>query len=216
MPRRLLENIKENLSSLMPRLERVPFQPPDDISQLDGYYDEPLVPEQTIEEFFGIRIPQMEPPTIRPRNKFQAVNESLIEAVVQVESSGKWDAVSNKGAVGLMQVIPKFSLRPGFGAKNVFQVAEEMGVRISGIPRNAQGAKRLLMNPEVNRQYGTQYLKALTRAFDGNIEHALIAYNWGPTNTRRWIERGADRQRLPEETRNYTQRIQAILEQTGD
>ena len=227
MPRQSLTNSKSNMNqkrrglidmfSKPEQFSETPFQAPDDLSTLSGFHDEPLVQEPAIHETLGARRPpEMTnvniPNTPKRRSMFPNVNESLIDAVVQVESSGQWDAVSRVGAVGLMQIRPQYAIDPGYGAKSVFDVAEQMGRRIDHIPQDPDGARRLLMDPEVNRAHGTQYLKALTREFDGNTEHALVAYNWGPTAARRWIADGADKRRLPAETRNYLKKIETQLE----
>lgn len=217
MPRQLIEGIgnaiREKGQGLLDKLQSPSRMSERPISEMDGYHDEPLYESPSMEEVLRFNMPPREertPP--RPRSIFNEINESLVDSVVQVESSGNWDAVSRVGAIGLMQVRPQFAVQPGFGAKNVFDVAKSMGRNVNHIPRTPEGAERLLFDPEINRAYGTQYLKSLARAFDNNIEHALIAYNWGPNNTRRWIAEGADRRRLPRETQNYTKRIQSLLE----
>lgn len=199
------------------QFNETPFQTPDDLSTLSGYHDEPLVQEPDMYETSGAsRPPEMMnvnlPDKPIRRSMFPNVNQSLVNAVVQVESSGRWDAVSPAGAVGLMQIRPQYAIDPGFGAKSVFDVAEQMGRRIDHIPQDTEGARKLLMDPEVNRAHGTQYLRALNKAFDGNTEHALVAYNWGPNAARRWIADGADKRRLPAETRNYLKKIETQLE----
>ncbi len=56
-------------------------------------------------------------------------------------------------------------------------------------------------DPEQNVMAGTRYLKGLLERYDGDVEKALAAYNWGAGN----LERSTGR--LPEETRNYIARI---------
>ena len=86
----------------------------------------------------------------------------LILAVIQIESSFIPKAVSGKGAVGLMQVMPstgKF-------------VAKELGISYNG--------KNTLYDPYINVKLGIHYLSFLKDRFD-NTENALAAYNYGPT-----------------------------------
>ncbi|WGS54606.1 lytic transglycosylase domain-containing protein [Paraburkholderia sp. D15] len=79
------------------------------------------------------------------------VDRALLMAVIDVESAGNPQAVSPKGATGLMQ------LMPGTGARH--------------------GANDLF-NPRQNIAAGARYLKALIGQF-GDLELALAAYNAG-------------------------------------
>ncbi|PLX41562.1 MAG: lytic transglycosylase [Deltaproteobacteria bacterium] len=81
------------------------------------------------------------------------IDPELVEAVIYVESGEKIHAVSPKGAKGLMQLMDG--------------TAEELGVEDP-------------MEPRQNVRGGVLYLAALIEKFDGNIEHALAAYNAGP------------------------------------
>jgi len=81
------------------------------------------------------------------------LDPDLIHSVIRYESGGNAHAVSSKGALGLMQLMP--------------QTAKKLGVR------NA-------FNPEQNVQAGTQYLRALLEQFNFDLVKALAAYNAGP------------------------------------
>ena len=80
------------------------------------------------------------------------LDPALVHAVIRVESAYRPDAVSPKGAVGLMQVIPATGRR--FGVEDLLQ-------------------------PSANIQAGTQYLSYLMRMFDGDLRLVLAAYNAG-------------------------------------
>lgn len=138
------------------------------------------------------------------------IDPALTMAVSYVESRDQWDAVSESDAVGIMQVKPKFAIEPGYGAQNIFEVAEEAGVDMSGISRDEAGARELLFKPEVNIEYGGQYLDALKEEF-GDVEAALIAYNWGPGKTRAWIDEGRDKADLPDKVTRYLDKIERTL-----
>lgn len=117
-------------------------------------------------------------------------SQNLVNAVIQVESGGDPNAVSPKGARGLMQLMPGTAKDPGFGIPPV---------------RND--------SPEENVRVGTAYLNALLQKYNGNLDYALAAYNWGPGNTDKWISQGADPAKLPAETRDYIPKVKAAMGQ---
>ena len=228
-------NEEESRPRLLPRIREMisrDRRPPDvlpPIQELEGYYDEPVVPQEQADRMYfesmgrdieGFDVDEYLKEDLPPERAEEdadviaKITPALIDAIIQVESSGRWDAVSDRGAVGIMQVIPKYAVNPGFGASNVFQVANRMGIDTTGVKRDTKGARHLLFDPEVNREYGRQYLAALYKAFDKNLDHALVAYNWGPDNARAWVRRGANMndRRMPTETRNYVPRVRAELQ----
>jgi soluble lytic murein transglycosylase-like protein len=80
------------------------------------------------------------------------VDAKLIQAVIQVESDYNPQALSNKGAMGLMQLIPSTAQR--FGVQNAY-------------------------NPKQNIEGGVNYLKYLLNLFNGDLSLSLAAYNAG-------------------------------------
>lgn len=80
------------------------------------------------------------------------IDEELIRAVIQVESGWNPEAVSAKGARGLMQLMPG--------------TADMLGVEDP-------------FDPEQNIEGGVKYLSGLTDKYNGDIEKALAAYNAG-------------------------------------
>lgn len=90
------------------------------------------------------------------------IDPSLILAVIQVESNFSPQAVSHKGAIGLMQVMPSTGE----------YLAEKLGITISG--------RRELHDPFLNVRLGIYYLALLEDRFD-SIEEALSAYYYGPS-----------------------------------
>jgi len=80
------------------------------------------------------------------------VNPDLIKAIIKVESDFDPQAVSSKGALGLMQLMPETARR--WGVSRVF-------------------------DPEENLDGGIQHFKWLLQQFEGNLRLALAAYNAG-------------------------------------
>jgi soluble lytic murein transglycosylase-like protein len=89
------------------------------------------------------------------------IDPALVIAVAAAESAFNVKAVSRKGALGLMQVMPATAARYGVTVKP-----------------EAEG-EHAAMEPKVNAQIGTRYLADLLRMFDGDKELALAAYNAG-------------------------------------
>ena len=81
------------------------------------------------------------------------IDNELIRAMIQVESGWDTEAVSNKGAQGLMQLMPR--------------TAAMLGVNDP-------------FDPEQNIEGGVRYISDLTDKYRGDIEKALAAYNAGP------------------------------------
>ena len=98
-----------------------------------------------------------------------ALDARLIEAVVMTESSGLAYALSHRGAVGLMQIMPATAR----------QLAEEL--KFSTL------AEANLLQPEINIRLGCYYFYALLRRFHGDLILTLAAYNTGPTRVSRWM-----------------------------
>ncbi|WP_133065293.1 transglycosylase SLT domain-containing protein [Virgibacillus profundi] len=111
------------------------------------------------------------------------VSPFLIASIIQQESSFNSRAVSGAGARGLMQLMPA--------------TARELGVKDS-------------FNPAQNIDGGTKYIAQQLKAFGGDLNKALAAYNAGAGNVRKY---GG----IPpfEETQNYVKKVNSNLESFG-
>ena len=94
------------------------------------------------------------------------IDKTVVFAVIKVESGFNERAVSDKGAVGLMQITPKTA---------------EYIAALKGI------SDYDLFLPKTNIDFGVFYIKYLLNKF-GNIKTALIAYNAGEGNVLSWLK----------------------------
>ncbi len=101
-------------------------------------------------------LPQEMPPTLQSLvdtiSANHGVDPALVRAVIKTESNFNRWAISNKGARGLMQLIPETGAR--YGVRDFF-------------------------DPQQNVEGGVQYLKFLLEKFNGDLDLSLAAYNAG-------------------------------------
>jgi len=139
----------------------------------------------------------------------QEINwDSLVEAVIEVESSGDPDAVSPQGCIGLMQINPNGALKEW----NEYQTKICNGVPYGAKYRDF--ANDSLYYPIINKTIGTWYLKRLKNHYKcPTIEHILSAYNGGITRLRRnnW-----DIEKMPSETKSYVKKVMRIYNHVGN
>ncbi len=96
-------------------------------------------------------------PLVAAISRRYRINPHLFASMMRQESGGRMDAVSGKGALGLMQVMPA--------------TARSVGV---GDP------KAMLTNPVLAMSAGAIYLKKLQKQFGNDVPLVLAAYNAGP------------------------------------
>ena len=100
--------------------------------------------------------------------KLQRLDPALVKAVIAVESSFQPNAMSVKGAVGLMQIIP------------------ETGERYGIVGDATRSIEQKLRDPAINLRVGTRYLHDLLVLFADDLELALAAYNAGENAVTRY------------------------------
>ncbi len=99
------------------------------------------------------------------------IEPELIVAIIATESSFRKDIVSNKGAVGLMQLLPPTA--------HYISKKHNHSDFINDVD---------LYDPVMNIKLGISYFAYLIEK-TGSIDHAIIAYNYGPVNLKRAIEK---------------------------
>lgn len=110
--------------------------------------------------------------------------DKLDRITMMAESGGNPNAVSPKGARGLMQVMPATARDPGFGIR----------------PSNG--------TPQDDVRVGKEYRRKMQARYGGDPAKMWAAYNWGPGNLDDALSRHGDNwlRAAPAETRNYVNR----------
>jgi hypothetical protein len=125
--------------------------------------------------------------SIRKIAREVGVAPRLALSMAKVESRFDTRAVSPKGAIGVLQVMPHV-------AREEYDVSAER-----------------LFEPDVNIRIGLTVMKSLLRRFDQNLDLSLAAYNAGPTKV---VEAGY---RVPpiRQTQEYVRRVKEAMNEYG-
>lgn len=122
---------------------------------------------------------------MREASKAHSVDFELLQALIVAESGFDAQAVSPKGAVGLMQLMPATAQRFGVKADKTKTVEQK------------------LTDPRTNIAAGTRYLRALMQMFPGKLELAIAAYNAGEGA----VQRAGNQIPNFKETQNYVKTV---------
>jgi len=124
------------------------------------------------------------------------IDPLLVAAIIYVESKYKPELVSNKGAIGLMQIMPNT-------ANWIF-----------GMDGYRKYTIQSLKDPHTNIAVGVKYLDLLNSQFNHNIAEVLAAYNAGPSNVIKWRQTNIWDGKIETinrigfwETRNYVDKV---------
>ncbi len=116
------------------------------------------------------------------------VDYELLQALIATESGFNTGAVSPKGAIGLMQLMPDTARR-------------------YGVDTDRHGPlERKLTDPRINIRAGVRYLRDLINMFPGELELALAAYNAGEGA----VMRAGNKIPNYKETQNYVKTVMAL------
>lgn len=126
------------------------------------------------------------------------VDPNLVASVINTESKFDANAISSKGAMGLMQIMP------------------ETGVWIAELLQIDNFQESMIINPDININLGTWYINKLSDDFNGNYDLVLASYNGGPGNVTKWLEDdeysddGTSLKDIPfSETKTYVKKVKS-------
>jgi transglycosylase-like protein with SLT domain/endosialidase-like protein len=112
-----------------------------------------------------------------------------MQALEMVESGGRDDVVSPKGAFGPRQLMPATARDPGFGVR----------------PLDPAGGVA------DQRRFSDDYMSAMLARYKGDRDAARIAYNGGPGRADTWLKAGRDDSAIPQESADYYKKIRTQL-----
>lgn len=122
---------------------------------------------------------------MREAARRHSIDYELLQALIATESGFDSQAVSPKGALGLMQVMPATAERYGVSSDNRASIEKK------------------LFDPRVNVATGSRYLHDLMAMFPGDLELALAAYNAGEGA----VQRAGNKIPNYRETQNYVSTV---------
>jgi soluble lytic murein transglycosylase-like protein len=118
----------------------------------------------------------------------QGIERELLQALIAAESGFDPGAVSPKGAIGLMQVMPATAERYGLAGDARAPIEQK------------------LKDPRTNLRTGARYLRDLLHMFPGQLELALAAYNAGEGA----VQKAGNRIPNYRETQNYVRTVMQL------
>lgn len=145
----------------------------------------PFMTWDSIKSFFGLDEPEQYGQSARVSGASGAMDD-LLYGIMMTESGGNPLAYNVSGATGAFQLMPG--------------TARDLGLRV-----DSQVDERL--DPSKSRAAASVYMRQLLKRYNGNVDNALRAYNWGMGNVDKWIANGSDLSQLPKETRDYTGKV---------
>ncbi len=125
---------------------------------------------------------------LRDAAELHGVDFYLLQALIATESGFNVRALSHRGAVGLMQIMPMTAARMGLSGDKKTPI------------------RKKLQDPQTNIQYGTKYFAAIQNMFSGRLDLALAAYNAGEGA----VQRAGNQIPNINETRNFVKKVTDI------
>lgn len=113
---------------------------------------------------------------------------------------------SNKGALGIAQIMPATAMQPGYGVPDIFTLAQQRGIPVPD--RSEATARQLLANKELNQEFGRNYSTAMRQRFGDQA--GVAGYNMGPGAVERNMNRNQGQfnvAQAPQETQDYLGKV---------
>lgn len=150
--------------------------------------DSPRAPTKLLAYFEGSPNYKAVKHLLKDVSRSHGIDYELLQALIATESGFNTFAVSPKGAVGLMQLMPP--------------TAERYGVKAD----KKTPIEKKLTDPKTNIKAGASYLRDLIKMFPGQLELALAAYNAGEGA----VQRAGNKIPNFPETRNYVKTVMQL------
>ena len=148
----------------------------------------PIVPPRLLAFFDASPNYKTVKPHLYEAAKTHKIDYELLQALIATESGFDAGAVSPKGAVGLMQIMPDTARR--FGVDSDKKTAIE----------------KKLADPKINVKTGSRYLRLLLDMFPGRLDLALASYNAGEGA----VQRAGNQIPNYKETQNYVKTVMGL------
>ncbi|MBX9817703.1 MAG: lytic transglycosylase domain-containing protein [Burkholderiaceae bacterium] len=160
---------------------RTPVLPPPETSPAVAAPAAPDIHPKLVEFFESSPRYRKIQPLLKDAAARYRVDYELLQALVATESGFDPSAVSPKGAIGLMQVMPDTARRFGVDSDRWLSIETK------------------LADPKININLGTRYLRLLIDMFPGRLDLALASYNAGEGA----VQRAGNKVPNYKETQNY-------------
>ena len=148
----------------------------------------PMVPARLL-AFFDVS-PSYK--TVKPHlyeaAKTHKIDYELLQALIATESGFDAGAVSPKGAIGLMQIMPDTARRFGIDTDKKMAIEKK------------------LADPKINVKTGSRYLRLLLNMFPGRLDLALASYNAGEGA----VQKAGNQIPNYKETQNYVKTVMGL------
>ena len=148
----------------------------------------PIVPPRLLAFFDASPNYKTVKPHLHEAAKTHKIDYELLQALIATESGFDPGAVSPKGAIGLMQIMPDTARR--FGVDTDKKMAIE----------------RKLADPKINVKTGSRYLRLLLDMFPGRLDLALASYNAGEGA----VQKAGNQIPNYKETQNYVKTVMGL------
>ena len=193
------------LTALLATLVGAPAWAPEDPWRLVAQVPIVRGPQATVAELVaefldchGVRLPprqiQAIAQSVAEESRRQNIDPGLLLSVILSESGFRIDAVSEKGAIGLMQLLPS--------------TAEDLAAQLD----LEWGGDARLLDPRTNIALGAYYLKQLMDTFGDDVNLALTAYNKGPGYVLRMRASGGMEMTATNFPSSYAEKVMARMD----